>query len=176
MRNMKKVSHLTGCRQVYDNRISRQPGRGTLVITQPTTEDIGEFSPTLCPLIIWCEWSTPKKARNNQSIMIQFLKWRKIANLHKHVLVRPFKSLVTVGLISQLLKWNVDSISQLRKMSNFTPTHSHLFSALKLETLTQNCSNEETIQFEHWRRVAQLLQSNILKIFSKAFCFWQTSD
>ena len=28
--------------QVYDNRISRQPGRGTLVITQPTTEDIGE--------------------------------------------------------------------------------------------------------------------------------------
>ena len=44
-----KVSHLTGCRQVYDNRISRQPGRGTLVITQPTTEDIGEFR-LLCVL------------------------------------------------------------------------------------------------------------------------------
>jgi len=29
--------------QVYDNRISRQPGRGTLVITQPTTEDIGQY-------------------------------------------------------------------------------------------------------------------------------------
>ena len=39
-----KVSHFNESRQVYDNRISRQPGRGTLVITQPTTEDIGEFS------------------------------------------------------------------------------------------------------------------------------------
>jgi hypothetical protein len=28
--------------QVYDNRISQQPGRGTLVITQPKREDIGE--------------------------------------------------------------------------------------------------------------------------------------
>jgi hypothetical protein len=27
--------------QVYDNRISQQPGRGTLVITQPKREDIG---------------------------------------------------------------------------------------------------------------------------------------
>merc|ERR1712142_912887 len=27
--------------QVYDNRISEQPGRGTLVITSPKTEDIG---------------------------------------------------------------------------------------------------------------------------------------
>ena len=40
--NIPTNSYLIGCRQVYDNRISRQPGRGTLVITQPTTEDIGE--------------------------------------------------------------------------------------------------------------------------------------
>ena len=56
---MKKVSHLTGCRQVYDNRISRQPGRGTLVITQPTTEDIGEFS-SLCPTVSFGVNSHPK--------------------------------------------------------------------------------------------------------------------
>jgi len=29
--------------QVYDNRISEQPGRGTLVITSPKTEDIGQY-------------------------------------------------------------------------------------------------------------------------------------
>jgi len=29
--------------QVYDNRISKQPGRGTLVITSPKTEDIGQY-------------------------------------------------------------------------------------------------------------------------------------
>ena len=29
--------------QVYDDRISEQPGRGTLVISSPRTEDIGEF-------------------------------------------------------------------------------------------------------------------------------------
>jgi neuronal cell adhesion protein len=28
--------------QVYDDRISQQPGRGTLVITSPRDEDIGE--------------------------------------------------------------------------------------------------------------------------------------
>ena len=28
--------------QVYDDRISQQPGRGTLVITEPRDEDIGE--------------------------------------------------------------------------------------------------------------------------------------
>ena len=27
--------------QVYDNRISQQPGRGTLVITNPQAEDTG---------------------------------------------------------------------------------------------------------------------------------------
>jgi len=30
--------------QVYDDRISQQPGRGTLVITSPRDEDIGECS------------------------------------------------------------------------------------------------------------------------------------
>ena len=30
--------------QVYDDRISQQPGRGTLVITSPRDEDIGKFS------------------------------------------------------------------------------------------------------------------------------------
>ena len=30
--------------QVYDDRISQQPGRGTLVITEPRDEDIGEYS------------------------------------------------------------------------------------------------------------------------------------
>ena len=29
--------------QVYDDRISEQPGRGTLVISSPRTEDIGEL-------------------------------------------------------------------------------------------------------------------------------------
>ena len=33
--------------QVYDNRISQQPGRGTLVITQPKREDIGNTPPPL---------------------------------------------------------------------------------------------------------------------------------
>ena len=28
--------------QVYDNRISQQPGRGSLVITNPQAEDTGE--------------------------------------------------------------------------------------------------------------------------------------
>jgi hypothetical protein len=32
--------------QVYDNRISQQPGRGTLVITQPKREDIGKATRT----------------------------------------------------------------------------------------------------------------------------------
>ena len=30
--------------QGYDDRISQQPGRGTLVITEPRDEDIGKFS------------------------------------------------------------------------------------------------------------------------------------
>ena len=29
--------------QVYDDRISQQPGRGTLVITSPRDEDIGMY-------------------------------------------------------------------------------------------------------------------------------------
>lgn len=29
--------------QVYDNRMSQQPGRGTLVITLPRDEDLGKF-------------------------------------------------------------------------------------------------------------------------------------
>ena len=29
--------------QTYDNRISQQPGRGTLVVTVPQDEDRGEF-------------------------------------------------------------------------------------------------------------------------------------
>jgi len=29
--------------QSYDDRISQQPGRGTLVITTPRDEDIGQF-------------------------------------------------------------------------------------------------------------------------------------
>lgn len=29
--------------QVYDNRMSQQPGRGTLVITSPRDEDLGEL-------------------------------------------------------------------------------------------------------------------------------------
>ena len=31
--------------QVYSNRMLEQPGRGTLVITSPRTEDIGEILP-----------------------------------------------------------------------------------------------------------------------------------
>ena len=76
-RNIWKISHFTGCRQVYDNRISRQPGRGTLVITQPTTEDIGEF---------FCLTSILRLTRNQlwkmsnfpfwNATLTQFLKWR----------------------------------------------------------------------------------------------------
>jgi neuronal cell adhesion protein len=29
--------------QAYDDRISQQPGRGTLVVTSPRTEDIGQY-------------------------------------------------------------------------------------------------------------------------------------
>ena len=36
--------------QVYDDRISQQPGRGTLVITSPRDEDIGILHTTNIPL------------------------------------------------------------------------------------------------------------------------------
>lgn len=29
--------------QAYDDRISQQPGRGTLVVTAPRTEDVGQY-------------------------------------------------------------------------------------------------------------------------------------
>ena len=44
--------------QVYDDRISQQPGRGTLVITSPRDEDIGKscinfFSQKLCKTLLY---------------------------------------------------------------------------------------------------------------------------
>lgn len=38
--------------QTYDNRISQQPGRGTLVITSPRDEDLGKLSLFICKILI----------------------------------------------------------------------------------------------------------------------------
>lgn len=48
--------------QVYDDRISQQPGRGTLVITSPRDEDIGK------PLGWWCP---PKNALSLSAIIFR---------------------------------------------------------------------------------------------------------
>ena len=109
-RNIWKISHFTGCRQVYDNRISRQPGRGTLVITQPTTEDIGEF-------FVWLAFDIWQRTNCEKCPIFLF----------------------------EMKLWH-------------------------------NFSNEETVQFEHWRRVEQLLLSKILKNIFQIICFWQTSN
>ena len=64
------TTHVTICRykwqkngkpfewQVYDKRISQQPGRGTLVVTSPKTEDIGKSTHVSFPWSPLFSWHT----------------------------------------------------------------------------------------------------------------------